>query len=185
MATNHGGRRRDVLRPELREQVRRARHFVEERERGPVRSRPLAQEVIELGEDEGREDQRRLLRFEDCPAGGREALIRIQRLEQAAGVEEDQSSPKPSSAVSQSSIGSTSPGSNRGSLGRGGTRSRTYASSAARITSASLRFSNRAVRVTRCLRSSGRYTVVFTIAVLPYTYHTFESTDSVGWSPPP
>src|SRR5438132_347286 len=127
--------------------------------------------MVDFREHERRKDAHAGLpldRASRCVVG---RLLVIEECEEPACVDQDQSSPKPRIASSQSVIGSPE---KRGKRGRGGSWLRVYSSSAARIAAASLMPFRRAISPIRSLSSSGRYTVVFTISkstiYIPYVF---------------
>lgn len=137
---------RYVISSERDEIVGATRHLSQKRELR-IDSGLAPEQVIELGEHERREEQRRHGAFESASRGFVGALVAHERGEQAARVEQDQRVPKPSSASSTRSARSgATTCSSSGSLGLGGETARVYPSIAARISSASDTSRSRATR---------------------------------------
>src|SRR6185436_11455106 len=153
---DHPSRLRDVADVERREVVRPASHVLEKQQLG-FRPAEFLNQVVDLRQHEGRQNERRLRVAKRTRAGLVMTLVLEQRGENAARVEQDHSPKPPIKSPARSAIvGSPSftPGS--GTRGAGARRTGTAEAIASRITSASDRPWSCAADSIRSLSSSGR-----------------------------
>src|SRR5690242_6805346 len=159
----------DVCAREVLEAIDAAPDLVEKIELGAPTG-ALFDQLVKLCEHERREHERR----SSCSQGVRRCevtgLAWIDGGEEAARVEQDQSSPKPSASSSSTRSASVgSPELNRGIRGRGVNCASTTLAIPSRMSSASLRPDAAAARLRSRPSSSGRYTVVFFMPyIVPY-----------------
>ena len=142
-----------VLGSEALESIRASRDLAEEEE-FRSRTHPDQQQVVNLGGNEWRQEERAGIRFKGALHIFMPVLVRVDEGEEPTRIEDDQF-PKPLSASSTRSARCGSPLRNRPGVGRG-LSAAVSCSSASRISEASDRPRRRASRPRRRFSSSGR-----------------------------
>jgi len=143
----------DIVSSEALQSVRASSDLAEEKKlRG--RADPIQQDVVDLGGNERREQERPGVRLEGVLHLFVAVLVRVDQREKPTGIENDHS-PKPLRASSTRSARCGSPLRNKPGVGRG-LSAAVRCSSASRIKEASDRFRRRASRLRRRFNSGGR-----------------------------
>ena len=145
----------NVISIERLELIRPVGDFVEKGDLG-LSADAGGEEVIELGQYEGRKEQRRFGGAKRLERGRVLALAAVDRSQQPARIEKDQTSPKPFRASSTVSAKSAWPLSKRGKRGARGSLRATTSATPSRMRSASLRRRRRAARANASFNSDGR-----------------------------